>query len=478
MNTQSLSSRALLSGIALTFVAAKGCIGGDVSLGSDGAGAMAGATIAASGGGTPASAGATGIGGRQATASPCQVPAPLAPCTGFSIGYSFDPGRGACEPYCSSNAVFTSLEACEASCGSASASGGSSGGAADLENGEAPLTVDSNGQVTSSADLGVSGVVYTISDSVGLDLMHASGDCEVAGHAVAECANVVTPPLAAGGTIDWSLGGLLCTSGTVEALLDVPGTPGTVDYASMWGAGMAFNFADNPLAPVPFDASAHGVIGIAFDIDRVPARGLRVEFTTPSSADAPDAWQPSSQNLTSPVRPGHNIVLFQDVTALPFYADQSPLDPTQILAMQFHVPTTTSAADYQFCLHDLALVLGTPPPPVSSNGCPRGELPNPGYEYDASNACVSAYATELGCSEPDSAANAVPSAPAIDDLPCVRRLADGALFLAFSSSTGPLAWQTQASSTWSRLPPTEWGECSADEAALVASATVCPVTLP
>ncbi len=473
MTTQSLSSRALLSGIALTFVAAKGCIGGDVSLGNDGIVATAGSSNAASGGSAPASAGATGIGGGHAT-SLCRLPAQFLPCADSSIGYSFDPGQGACLPYCSSNAVFDSLDACEASCGPANVSGS----AGDGENSDTPLTVDSSGHVTSRADLGVSGDFYSISDSVGLDLMHASGDCELAGHAVAECANVITPPLSAGGVIDWSVGGLLCTSGTVEALLDVPGTPGTVDYASMWGAGMAFNFADNPSDRVPFDASAHGVIGIAFDIDRVPARGLRVEFTTPSSADAPDAWQPTSQNFTSPVQPGHNVVLFRDVTALSFYADQSSLDPTQLLAVQFHVPTTTSAEDYQFCLHNLALVLGTPTPPVSSNGCPLGEQPNPGYEYDAVNACVAAFATELGCSSPDTAAKVVPSAPAIDGLPCVRRLADGALFVALSSSSGPLAWQTQASSTWSQLPATEWAECNADEAALVAAAPVCPVILP
>jgi len=68
-----------------------------------------------------------------------------------------------------------------------------------------------------------------------------------------------------------------------------------------------------------------------------------------------------------------------------------------------------------------------------------------------------------------------PSTPAIEALPSVRRLSDAALFLALDSMTGPLSWQTLSSSAWPRLSGRDWADCTADDAATVAAATICTI---
>lgn len=349
--TRAVLSRTLFAGFVLSFVGAKDCLGGDVSLGAnDSAGAANGAgntgIVSAGGGGAGPSPGSGKMGGDPAPQSACQLPLHPVPCTGFSLGYNFDPQQGKCLFYCSVNATFSSLEDCQNTCG------------AGANATEAPLAVDANGQVTSAPVYGVSGPFYRISDSVGSDGTSRTGNCEQAGHAEEDCARVITPPYSDPGVIDWRVGGLMCTSGTVEGLLEIPGSPGMLDYGSMWGAGLAFNLLHNNPDRQPYDAGAHGVIGIAFDIDRVPARGLRVELLNPATVNAPPAWEPvEAQNLVSPVQVGRNVVLFRDVRPLPVYEHQFAFDPSQLLSVQFHVPTTNQPADFDFCISNLALVL-------------------------------------------------------------------------------------------------------------------------
>lgn len=481
--TRTILSRTLFAGFVLSFVGAKGCFGGDVSLG-----AVDNPNPFASGGAETATAGSdsrsqVASGGaaatREETSPPCHPPSKLAPCNGFSLGYNFDPASGECMPYCSVNAYFASLEECESTCaGSTGSAGSGSTGSAGANSTEAPLSVDSTGRVSSAADYGVSGYFFRFSDGAGLDGSSASGDCELAGHTESECSQVITPPLTPTHAADWSVGGLMCTSGSVARTLDVVGMPGTVDYGAIWGAGIGFHFLLSGEVAQPYDASARGVIGIAFDLDRVPNRGLRVELATPRTENQPAAWKvgPSQgPGYTSPLQAGRNVVLFQDVTPLPFYQDQRAFDPTQITSVLFHVPTTNVPDDYAFCITNLTLVLGTPPPPVIDNsGCPQSTEESTGFAYDPAGACVAAFSSLLDCSARGSS-NAVPSAPAIANFPCVRRLADNALFIALQSSTGPKGWQTLPESSWDHLSPQAWAECNADEAALVSSAPVCPI---
>jgi hypothetical protein len=479
LDARAALTRALLTGVVLSFIGGKGCFGGDVSLGSVGNGA--GATNIAGSGSSASTGGSAGLGqagngasGSTAIGSLCRIP-PLNPgCVGFSLGYNYDPAQGKCVPFCAANANFTSLEACQRTCDPEALDGAAGAGNSN----EVPLSVDPSGQVTSSAEFGVSGPFYRYSDSAGTDGNPAQGDCEIAGHSLAECAQVVTPPYSAAGVIDWTVGGLMCTSGTAERVIDGVGTPGMLDYGHMWGAGVGFNLST--LGPT-YDASAHGVIGIAFDFEPSSPTpfDLRVELPTSSTVDEPRAWKPSPtpvQSYSSPVQVGHNVVLFQDAAPLPFYANQSAFDPTHILAVQFHVPAASVPKDYAFCIRNLSLVLGTPPAQAATDGaCPPSLGTASGFAYDAAQQCLSPYSSVLSCPALGDPSLTIPSAPAVDHLPCVRRLSDGALFLALTSSSGPLAWPTSPPSAWSHVSASEWADCTADEAALVAAATACPV---
>src|SRR5438128_751720 len=116
-------SQVLLAGIALSFVGAKGCLGGDVSLGNDhGAAAGKGGAnedLAAAAGTAPSTLSGSG-GAPAATAAP---PNPS----------------------------------------------------------EAPLSLGDDG-LLSAPDFGVSGSLYAVSDGFGSNGASTSGDCERAGH--------------------------------------------------------------------------------------------------------------------------------------------------------------------------------------------------------------------------------------------------------------------------------------------------------
>jgi hypothetical protein len=415
MTKGTLVSHALFAAVALSFVGAKGCLGGDVSLGRD--------SVLDDAGTAAGKAGTTG------------------------------------------NPIASAGETQAASAGSS----GAPGTTTIPDASEVALTLDENGWL-GAAGFGVSGPLYVFSDGFGPDGPSAAGACELAGHAASECAILTStasgPP------------GFFCARGTVERLLDVVGSPGTPDYGAMYGAGIAFNFFEGAAGRLPYDASAHGVVGVAFEIDQVPPRGLRVELLAARTPNEPAAWKPN-QSYVSPLRVGRNVVLFEEATPLPFYSDQSALDPTQILSVQFHVPTTSVAAEFDFCIRNLSLVLGTPAvrPPATNEGCPNSLAPAHGFAYDPSFPCLSPYSKRVGCypSRMIEEPSAIPSTPAIANLPCVRRLSDSALFLALDSKTGPLAWKTTPQSAWPRLSASEWADCTAEEAALIESAPVCAI---
>jgi len=419
MTKATFLTHVLLVGISVSFIGAKDCIGGNVSLG-----ALDDDSSAGKDGGSVSLAG--------------------------SAGQSHSTAAG----------------------GRSGSSGTSGAGTAGSAPNEIPLVVGDNGML-GAVDFGVSGALYVVSDGRGPDGASAGGDCELAGHATSECAQI-------GYTSNKPTS--ICVGGTVEKVLDIVGSPGTPDYGTMWGAGVAFNFVQDGAHRLPYDASANRVIGIAFDIDRVPQRGLRVEILPEARPSEPAVWQASpSPSFASPVQAGRNRVLFEDAAALPFYTNQSALDPRRILSVQFHVPTNNVASNFDFCISNLTLLLGTPPapPPASSEDCSGSLVPTHGYAYDLKAECVSAFATKIGCQEPGprAALTGVPAAPAIAHLPCVRRTSDDALFIALESDTGPLAWTTLPESAWPRLPTTQWAECTADEAALIEAAQVC-VVLP
>lgn len=424
----------------MSFLGAKGCLGGNVSLGNDG------------GAGNPNEIGVAGgadLGGKLSQS-----------------------GSGGVENESGGAPNSNRAGASNATAGATTENNGGSASVGPTQR----LSVAVTGQVASADAYGVSGSLYIASDGMGNDGASSGGVCELAGHTAAQCALVASPRYSAPNIPDWS-GGLLCTSGVAERVLDVTGSPGSPDYGSMWGAALGFSFLERDGETQVYDASAHQVVGIAFDVDRVPRAGLRVEFITAIAPDEPGVWQPlvnGTPSAVAAVHAGHNVALFEDVKPLSFYRSPFPFDPTQLRSVQLHVPTATAASStYSFCLSNLSLVIGTPAP--RQDGCTGSQRASSAFAYDAAAACVVTAASVVGCDSPSDPRPAIPSAPAVSNLPCARRLSDDQLFLALPAHANPLDWQVLPVSSWSRLSADAFAECTAQEAALLAAATSCPV---
>jgi hypothetical protein len=147
----------------------------------------------------------------------------------------------------------------------------------------------------------------------------------------------------------------------------------------MMGAGIGVDFNaeghSRDSTRHPWDPADHGVIGFSFDIDAIPALGLRVEIpmvltdaeasanipplppgaTTEAHADGSPYWGADERYPSSPVAIGTNRVLFADVrpprTSYEFEA-------RRMLGIQFHVPTTPRIpkSTYAFCIKNLTLL--------------------------------------------------------------------------------------------------------------------------
>jgi hypothetical protein len=214
---------------------------------------------------------------------------------------------------------------------------------------------------TGYVDVGASGMTmikgawYAYGDGIGSDGTNATGDCELKGmHAVSDCSAITTPSF---GTFP-NTAGRMCTMGTAAKIINLT-TAAMPDYNNIWGAGIGLDLnnggGDAGAMKLPYNATMNGVVGMAFDIDAVPLAGLRVEFPTKTATNAA-FW--GGDQMLSPVKAGHNEILWSKVTG-PFYDTVAPpFDPTTILSIQFHVPTsTTASATYNFCISNLSAIL-------------------------------------------------------------------------------------------------------------------------
>jgi hypothetical protein len=199
----------------------------------------------------------------------------------------------------------------------------------------------------------IQGRWYGFADGFGPDGMLASGTCELAGqHAAADCSQLTTP---SPGSFP-NTGGRMCTVGVAARVINLVSMP-TPDYNNITGAGIAFSFnlADMTATPLPYNATANGVLGIGFDIDTVPLSGLRVQFPT---ADAPNPPFWGGDQMISPVRAGHNEILWSKVLG-PFYDLLAPaFDPTAIMRVEFLVaPSVPTATPFAFCISNLTALV-------------------------------------------------------------------------------------------------------------------------
>lgn len=246
--------------------------------------------------------------------------------------------------------------------------GGASGGAGGFL-----LLPSVTGNVNNSG-AGIVGNWYSFADAYRTTT--ALGKCVTDGAPACSMFNASSPAQAdAFGPSDMPITvGKMCASGTVAQVVADTASAGALDYGGIWGAYIALSFngvgaADGSATPSPYNAPAHGITGIAFDIDNVPpangAPSLRVELTTsviPGTTDKqPAYWNGAIQN-NSPVSPGTNSFYWANVSRPMSEANYPAFDPTKILAIQFHViANPSSPINFNFCISNL-IALTTPAP--------------------------------------------------------------------------------------------------------------------
>lgn len=204
------------------------------------------------------------------------------------------------------------------------------------------LVADDNGRIeaATTGTTGISGRWFASADTE---------NCQKRGkHAASECSLFVVPePGARTFRPTGDLG--MCTVGIVGKV--TLGPDGQTDWGNITGARIGSTLRDGG----PYDASAHGVTGLAFHIDSEPPPGgrLRVEVATEATSADPPWWGGAAADV-SPVHAGDNQFRWADVGG-PLYTDKPPpFDPKQLLSIGFHVFAEPSAAkSFSFCISHL-----------------------------------------------------------------------------------------------------------------------------
>jgi hypothetical protein len=217
-----------------------------------------------------------------------------------------------------------------------------------------PILPDASGRVEASTNpLGVDGQWHVYGDSYGPN-GKPPGVCQAAGHAEGECSLASQPDVTVSGFPNVS--GKMCTTGSTAAVLTVNERP---DYYNMWGIGIGLSLADpgNGQPAGTYDAQAHRVVGVSFEIDNVPPR-MRVEVPTPSDPANFGAsyWGANEYYPDSPVQAGTNVVLFRDVHSPDPTAPA--LDTTQLQQIGFLVSSMPELSlDFSYCISNLKLLV-------------------------------------------------------------------------------------------------------------------------
>ena len=217
------------------------------------------------------------------------------------------------------------------------------------------LLPDATGRLAPDTNpFGVAGQWHAIGDFLDAATSKPPGVCQAAGYADAQCSQLTRPNVALPGFAN--VAGSMCATGSTAEVLSVAGLP---DWAHLWGTGIAVTLADpvDGETPGTYDASSHGIVGISFNIDNVPA-GLRIAFPTPSDLVplGPDYWGAGEFFPASPVVAGTNLVPFREVQSPE--ATPRALDTTQLLEISFIVPSIElTRQNFGFCISHLQLLL-------------------------------------------------------------------------------------------------------------------------
>jgi hypothetical protein len=223
------------------------------------------------------------------------------------------------------------------------------------------LTPNSVGAYDGTNLAGVAGVWYAYvdySDGLGVGATPGTGSCPEAGFTEAQCSTVTTPTVGAPFMPD-SNGKGVCTSGAAATVIGLNG--GSPDFVNIWGAGIGFDL-DFPGevdgsggVKGQYDASAHGITGIAFDIDAVPPGGnFRLEFPTEGTESNAAYWEGPTQYLSPIGSPGHKEIRWSDVGGPDWLSSPPLFDPTKLESVWFHVVSNALyPVDYSFCINNV-----------------------------------------------------------------------------------------------------------------------------
>ncbi len=153
----------------------------------------------------------------------------------------------------------------------------------------------------------------------------------------------------------------MCATGIAARVVSL--TTGLPDYGAIYGASIRFDFNTSAMSTTKgtFNALANGITGFEFDIDVVPSNGLRIEFVTPGTDlgfGGPAYWGATQGYPSSPVFAGTNRIYWADVIA-PYGLG---LDPTQLVSMDFSIPTQTMSSDsFHLCISNVTLIRDSGP---------------------------------------------------------------------------------------------------------------------
>jgi hypothetical protein len=210
-----------------------------------------------------------------------------------------------------------------------------------------PLMPDANGYIDPSSNtLGIQGSWYAYGDDWGTNGA-PPGVCEVMGmHMASACSTITSPPPATmvdGGFMSSFMQmtpGTMCLSGTAAKVVGG-------DYSNIFGIGIGLDFNNQAGVKMPYDATMNKVVGFSFDVTGIPTGGIRVEFPEMATNASGDAWSVTATSGKMSYVADFTAAMGTANALKPSFTStttQPAFDPTGVLSIQFHVPTTTSAA--------------------------------------------------------------------------------------------------------------------------------------
>jgi hypothetical protein len=223
------------------------------------------------------------------------------------------------------------------------------------------LVPDGDGHFDGSNAAGVIGSWWATGDDYGMDNLPGHGLCPADGFPDTACSVLTTPTPGTYFRPDASGRGM-CTSGiSAQVISDATGN---LAFSSIWGSVIGFNpanpgtLADGTTLIGPYDAPAHGITGLAFDIDAVPSGGhLRVAFQTVGTENSPAYWGGATSDLSPVTAPGHYEMRWAEIGGPAYATNPPPFDPTMLKGIQFQVVSNSSApVPFNFCVNNIMLL--------------------------------------------------------------------------------------------------------------------------